>query len=31
MRALENFREEVAKPDEEINLIRAAVFVAQHL
>lgn len=31
MRALENFSEEVAKPDEEINLIRAAVFVAQHL
>jgi len=31
MKALENFREEVAKPDEEINLIRASVFVAQHL
>lgn len=31
MKALENFREEVAKPDEEVNLIRASVFVAQHL
>jgi hypothetical protein len=31
MRALENFRAEVAKPDEEINLVRAGVFVAQHL
>ncbi|XP_024359446.1 uncharacterized protein [Physcomitrium patens] len=31
MRALENFRAEVAKPDEEISLVRAAVFVAQHL
>lgn len=31
MRALENFGAEVAKPDEEINLVRAGVFVAQHL
>jgi hypothetical protein len=31
MKALENFREEVAKPDEEISLVRAAVFVAQHM
>ncbi|KAG0609183.1 hypothetical protein M758_8G164600 [Ceratodon purpureus] len=31
MRALENFRAEVAKADEEINLVRAAAFVAQHL
>jgi hypothetical protein len=31
MRALKSFEEEVSKSDEEINLVRAAVFVAQHL